>query len=319
MKINKKILCYIKDKFKDKKNTIVSTAASLLSILLSLISSQLYNFLTNTIDGIDTIPIKLFVIVIIFLGTIFLIYWISDKTERIKLYIWPDYLDDKYMQQALLKIKKLGANRQESFQESIQQSKKFGYVETTDEFMIQESLKNMQLVVQSCFDFFDSTFTKTGQLVNDIKFETTFMTRSYSDGEITIPCSANKENRTPISMIHRNKNNKIFENTETAKIYSMERPVMILVEDTSNNSYNYSETYSNQKDRIKSSVILPVLSHQNVLLGTLVVHCNQANFFKQDRHQFWNELLEIFSVELGYHKLILDFYISSNSSVAKPF
>ena len=66
-------------------------------------------------------------------------------------------------------------------------------------------------------------------------------------------------------------------------------------------------------------MILPVLSHKNELLGTLVIHCNQAGFFKTSRYDFWNERLEIFSVELGYHKLLLDYYIESNPNATKPF
>ena len=93
---------------------------------------------------------------------------------------------------------------------------------------------------------------------------------------------------------------------------------MILVEDTSADK-SYAKTYSDQKSRIKSSVILPVLSHKNELLGTLVVHCNQACFFKMERRDFWNELLEMFSVELGYQKLLLDYYIEEYSDAHKPF
>lgn len=89
-------------------------------------------------------------------------------------------------------------------------------------------------------------------------------------------------------------------------------------EDTSTDD-TYYETYQNQKDRIKSSVILPVLSHKNELLGTLVVHCNQPSFFRKSRFAFWKELLEIFSVELGYQKLLLDYYIENNPHAKKPF
>ena len=61
--------------------------------------------------------------------------------------------------------------------------------------------------------------------------------------------------------------------------------------------------------------VLPILSPQNELLGTLVVCVNQANFFKKQERYFWNELLEIYSVELGYHYLALKYCISLNNRI----
>lgn len=299
---------------KRNSSIISSTITSVASVLLAILSNELYEYLSAAMESDSIIPIKVFCFVTILVLTIVLIYCLSCLAECIKRKIWPESADNQYMKHAFLRIRKLGSIRQESFQEA----KKMNIKQDTSEFMIQECVNNMQLVVQSCYDFFDSAFSVPGQLVDDIKFESTFMTKSYIDQEITIPCSANKENRTPVSMLHRSCNSKIFANTETDKIYQMERPVMILIEDTTKEQ-TYIETYANQKIRIKSSVILPVLSHENVVLGTLVVHCNKAGFFKKELYSFWNELLEMFSVEVGYQKLLLDYYIDNSPNVNKPF
>ena len=296
------------------KSAIVSTIASVASIFLAMLANQLYSFFVNEIDSESDAGIKIFLFVSICIFTIVAIFFVTKISDIIKSKIWPEYKDDQYMKHAFLKIRQLGSNRQKCFQEAQKCTNQVADVD----FLVQETMQNMQLVVESCYDFFESAFTITGQLQEPIKFESTFMTLSYRDNEITIPCSANKERRTPPSMLLREKNVKIFENTETAKIYKKPSPKMILVENTQENN-DYAETYDNQKARIKSSIILPVKSHENALLGTLVVHCNQSGFFKMSRYDFWNELLELFSVELGYHKLFLDSLVKDNPDAEKPF
>lgn len=300
--------------FKEKGPQIATTLACVASVGLAIAADELYKYLSAAIKSDTMVPVKIFCCVTIIILTIILFYVISCIAEWIKKKLWSENADNQYMKHAFLHIKKLGAIRQESFQEA----KKLSTQQDENEFMIHECVRNMQLVVQNCYDFFDSAFSTPGQLVDDIKFESTFMTRSYKDGEITIPCSANKENRTPVSMQHRSSEPKIYAGTETDKIYKMQRPVMILVEDTTK-TQAYIETYANQKARIKSSVVLPVLSHENVLLGTLVVHCNKAGFFKQDMYDFWNELLEMYSVEIGYQKILLDYYVDKSSGTQMPF
>lgn len=299
---------------KEKGPVVTTTLTCAASIGLAILADELYGFLSATIESDTMIPIRIFTGISIILLMIVVLYFISWVAELIKRKLWAENADNRYMKHAFLHVRKLGSIRQESFQEAY----KLSTHQNESEFMIQECLRNMQLVVKSCYDFFDSAFSTPGQLVDDIKFEATFMTKSYRDNEITIPCSANKENRTPISMLHRTANPQIFSGTETDKIYNMERPVMVLIEDTAE-SPGYIETYRNQKRRIRSSVIMPVLSHENVLLGTLVVHCNKAGFFKNKMYDFWNELLEMFSVEIGYQKILLDYYIQHSQNTTKPF
>ena len=297
-----------------RKTAITSTITCIGSIILAILANQLFSWLSNSQENQLSFPANIFVAVTIGIGTIILIYYFSRLTEFIKSKIWPEYMDDYYMKLAFLHLRKLGCKRQEHFQESLTTYKP----QETSDFMVEQALDNMQLIIQCCYDFFENAFGNRGQLVDDIKFETTFMTKSYNDSEITIPCSANKENRLPTSMLLREENQHIYDNTETAKIYKMNHPTMILVENT-NSTDLYQELYADQKKRIRSSVILPVLSHKNELLGTLVVHCNRSGFFRKDRYDFWNELLEMFSVELGYQKTLLDYYINNKSNAIKPF
>lgn len=307
-------LNHIKSKLEKYSSQVATTVSTIISIVLAIISNHLYTKLQGMIKehisaGIMFLIgiVYLFLLAFIFFLTACFIQWIEHQ-------IYPESWDDRHMKHAFLHLRRLGSNRQASFQETVSVPS----VQLSNQFLVNESSKCMQLTVDSCYDFFRSSFSDPGKLVDDISFEVTFMTKSYIDGEITIPYSANKENRTPISMLLRKTNSNIFSQTETAKIYAMARPKMILIEDAVNNP-GYAATYDGQKERIQSTVILPVLSHRNELLGTLVVHCNQANFFKSSRYDFWRELLEMFSVEIGYYKLIVDHYIANDKDLTKPF
>ncbi len=132
------------------------------------------------------------------------------------------------------------------------------------------------------------------------------MTKSYIDGYITIPASANKDGRSPLSMVLRKAQPKIYENTISASIYRETRPNVKIIEDTSNQKFGYEVLYAHQLDRIKSSIISPVFSDTNELLGTLVVHCDLINFFKYDKLKYWTNLLEIFAKRLAFEKAKLD-------------
>ena len=296
------------------KSPLTSTITCIVSVFLAIFANHFYRYIIISTDEKQNVHTTRFLFFAIVTFTVIGIFIIAKFSEWIKAIIWPEYKDDLYMKHAFLKIRQLGSKRQKNFQEAEVMT---GQIADAT-FLIQETVQNLQLVVESCYDFFESAFTKTGQLQDSIKFETTFMTKSYIDNEITIPCSANKEQRTPVSMLLRKDDNTIFKNTETAKIYNEGKRKMVLVENTDNDK-EYIETYSNQKSRIKSSVILPVKSHENDILGTLVVHCNKPGFFKNSRYDFWNELLELFSVELGYHKLFLDCLIMDNLKCEKPF
>ena len=167
-------------------------------------------------------------------------------------------------------------------------------------------LLNIQKIVTATYETMESFFGKSINPEERIKFEVTFMTRSYIDNEITIPAFKNKENRKPISLQLRKNNPKIYNNTITAFLYREERPSVRIIEDTSDPQSGYKELYSNQQDRIRSSIVFPVLSNENLLLGTLVVHGDKKGFFKKEKTKFWTEVLEIFAKRIAHEKLYLD-------------
>lgn len=159
-------------------------------------------------------------------------------------------------------------------------------------------------LIDSLYDIFERNYGQRDDIGGAIDFEVTFMTKSYFDGNITIPASANRERRTPPSMLKRQQDPHIYDRTVTADVYQMTRPTPILVEDTSKGGWK--ALYDGQKDRIKSTIIFPVLSGKNELLGTIVVHCNKTNFFRETELSYWRELLEIFAKRVAQEKLRFD-------------
>lgn len=256
---------------------------------------------------------------VLFFVVLFVNYWIKGK-----LFNTPN--EEKYMKNTFLRLKEFGSKRQDCFRtDSIYGTSDSAYVE----FLIATHKKSIELVVSTCLEFFKNSFSQQGNLVNEINFEISFMSLSFIDNKITIVSSDNNKHRTPPSMLNRSSNPDIYNDTETGKLYERYRVnpsealAIHIVEDCSTQK-KFVALYEGETDIIKSMAILPILSPQNELLGTLVVCVNQVNFFKkQDRH-FWNELLEIYSVELGYHYLALKYCINHNESILeetfkKPF
>ncbi len=187
------------------------------------------------------------------------------------------------------------------------------------------SIKDIKRIVQAAYNTFEGSFGKSNTIEQRIDFEVTFMTKSYIDNEITIPASANREGRAPGSMILREKNPKIYDNTVTASVYRETRPTIHIIEDTLNSEAGYHEIYSGQTDRIKSSIIYPVCSDRNILLGTLVVHCDKPGYFKKSDEKYWIDVLEIFSKRIALCKLKLDMIVNQlnpadtyNVEIKKP-
>ena len=143
------------------------------------------------------------------------------------------------------------------------------------------------------------------------------MTKSYKDNYITIPAYSNRPKRAPISMSLREGKPDIYDNTVTADIYRETKPHMHIIENTNSSVDEYKELYPEQKSRIKSSIVFPVLSPQNKILATVVVHCDKDNFFKKNDFKFWNNLIEIFSKYIGLEKIKIDFLVEEYNY--KPF
>ena len=166
-------------------------------------------------------------------------------------------------------------------------------------------MKSIRILVELLYHVFESHFADSQNLESAVEFEVTFMTKSYIDNYITIPAWANRDNRAPRSLRLRKNNPSIYESTVTAQIYRAPRPETIITEDTKS-SPDYHELYAGQKNRICSSIVHPVLSHRNELLGTLVVHCNSPHFFLNQDIIYWRKLLEIFAKRIALEKMKMD-------------
>lgn len=176
------------------------------------------------------------------------------------------------------------------------------------------STVNLIEVVKSVYTLFESQFGRSQKAENRIDFEATFMTRSYLDGEITIPAYANRNGRQPISMSQRTENKEIYRKTITASVYSEAAPQMRIIPDTSEPSTGYIDLYTNQRQRIRSTLVFPVMCDKNRILGTLVIHCNQPAFFQERDRKFWTELLEIFGKRIAVEKVRLDIINTKNGT-----
>lgn len=328
MNVNKRETKIIKKNY----DTISTFLIPIILTSLFEVFKYLYNLaLYSKAENGDTLekafswtkPIFLFIFIIIYIILFYFVirinYWIKNK-----LFNTPN--EEKYMKDTFLRLREFGSKRQDCFRnDSISMASGLKYVE----FLITTHLKSIKLVVSTCLEFFKDSFSEQGNLVNEISFEVSFMSKSYIDGKITIVSSDNNKHRTPPSMLKRSSEPSIYDSTETGKLYERyianpsETLAIHIVEDCSTQN-EFTTLYEGEIDIIKSMAILPILSPQNELLGTLVVCVNQVNFFKnQDRH-FWNELLEIYSVELGYHYLALKYCIDHNNSILadhlkKPF
>lgn len=288
----------------DHISNIISAIAS---ILLSLLGDYIY----DKIKSEDASGINTYIIVTLIVFASIVIILLSMLSKYIKNHLFKDENLNNYIQKAYLAIQDYSLESQSYLQEK-------GSSDLNSWFF-----QNIQSAVNKCYDFLYSSFGSNKILIEELKFEVTYMTLSYIDSKITIPCSCNKEKRTPTSMLMREKNPDIYQNTVTAEIYKEYndhcKPSFKIIENTiqeTSPSKKYHFVYDNQKDRIKSSVVLPILSHKNELLGTLVVHCNATNFFREEQRSFWYEILQLFASEIGKNKLLLDAMVSKGS---EPF
>lgn len=267
----------------------------LVSIGINLTSNFLYDFFTAKNVLPKNLLIRYALIVITFLIAVYIFNKISDYFIKLLL---PEIPEKQNLIYAFQLVKKVVSNEQTQ-------------IINMNSFNLDDlaslSFEKIQDLIEACYQLFESRYSSSESDANGINFEVTFMTKSYIDKEITIPTFCNKERRSPTSMHRRNTNKKIYDNTVTAFVYreaKNSKPQIHIVENTEDEEYN--EIYPQQKKRIKSSIIFPVLSPSNDLMGTIVVHCDRANFFLKKKERFWKEILEIFSVQIGREKIILD-------------
>jgi hypothetical protein len=179
------------------------------------------------------------------------------------------------------------------------------------------SPENIQRIITKVYQVFESRFAESNRMQDRVNFEVTFMTKSLRDGGITIPAFANRDGRQPTSMQQRAGNPKHYEKTVTASIYLEEHPKLQIIPDTYDKTVRYAELYAGQKERIRSSIVYPILSPQNRLLGTLVAHCDRANFFTETDRKFWDDLMHVFARRLAFEKVKLDAVYGGECVVAR--
>lgn len=278
--------------------TISCVASIFVSILANKICEQMME-IQNHPQYIVKYIIDVIVVYIVSKGCI----WLKNK-------FFLDVYQEEVIQQALISMRDL----QNQWGEIVQELWKNNPV--SEKCLAKQSLGNIKAIIEQCFSFFDNVYSENKSLINAIDFEVTFMTKSYVDNFITIPAAANRERRQPTSMIHRKDNVHIYDETVTAAIYEEynrgEKPDLRIVENTNkskNEKESYKFLYKGQGDRIKSSMVMPIMSCKNELLGTLVVHCNKKYFFKMSRKKFWKALLEIYAGEIANEKKCLDILV----------
>ncbi len=174
---------------------------------------------------------------------------------------------------------------------------------------IADPLTNIHNLVKGLYRCIDARYASSDVPGERTNFEVTFMSRDYGDGAVTILSWASREGRAPKSLAYRASRPSIYDSTITAALYresESQLPKPRIIEDTSAAS-DYTELYAGQKNRIKSTVVYPVLSADNELLGTLVLHCDREKFFKHRDERFWYQLIEMFSLRIAIEKLRLDF------------
>lgn len=155
----------------------------------------------------------------------------------------------------------------------------------------------------TCMDAHYAAGDVPGERVN---FEVTFMTKDPVDAAITILAWASRDGRAPKSLTEQAKRRDIYDTTVTADLYRAAATRQPSTRIISTTNRDYSELYPGQKDRIRSSIVHPVLSGHNVMLGALVVHCDQESFFRRADEKYWRDLLEIFATRVALEKTRLD-------------
>lgn len=170
------------------------------------------------------------------------------------------------------------------------------------------SLKRIQSIIAGAYHVFESAYGRHSLSDDRVDFEVTFMTKSLKDNQITIPAAANRDARQPRSMELRKKHSGIYDNTVTAELYRMERPAVRVISITAVPTYH--EVYTGQKERIKSSIVFPVLSNMNRLLGTIVVHCDREQFFTERDKKYWSDLLEVFAKRIAIEAILAEIFVA---------
>jgi len=154
-------------------------------------------------------------------------------------------------------------------------------------------------LITAAWEVINSHHNVSVTAIERINFEITLFTPSLRDSELTIACWCNRDNLRPKSLRLREEDPKIYDRTEAAKMISKRVTDTIVIEDTSDPTKNYEHLYEGQKERIRSSVLHPILSPKNEHLAVLVLHCERTGFFRDKDRRYWHELFSVFAPSIA--------------------
>ena len=191
--------------------------------------------------------------------------------------------------------------------------------DNTDVRVSASPLTDVKRTTRALYDFLDAKY-QGSRLPGERAFlETVFMTTSYVDGLITICAWANSDRRRPTSLNNRRDQPNIYDATVTADLYresASKRPEPRVIEDTELDDA-YQQLYEHQNQRIRSTVVFPILSSESAMLGALVGTADQPGFFRKTDARFWETIFGLYGKRLALQMLRLKDAV--NSGASPPF
>jgi GAF domain-containing protein len=244
-----------------------------LVVIPAITSSIISYYVRQYFEG--NFRIELVIILVMYLLIVAGIRYMSIKAELLDAVATQQR---NAMSQTVPCLDDIIAKRLHRLHDSYNKYRSLGSAYAADLFQVTvASTEHIQSLVEELHKVVETQFG--GSFDAPIDFEVTFMTKSYVDGKITIYAYQNRDRRAPPSLLLREHDPDLYERgTETSKIYQMVKPEMRIISNTfvgmpDEVHGEYQSLYTGQLDRIKSSIIYPVLSDSNQLLGTVVVHC----------------------------------------------
>jgi GAF domain-containing protein len=160
-------------------------------------------------------------------------------------------------------------------------------------------LDRIQMLITAAWDVVNSHHNISVAATERLNFEMTLITPSLEDSELTIASWCNRDSVRPKSLLMREKERDIYRKTEAYKMIVERTTETLVIEDTSAPKENYEQLYAGQKTRIRSCVLHPILSPKSEHLAVLVLHCDQAGFFRLSDRRYWRELLSVFAPSIA--------------------
>lgn len=155
-------------------------------------------------------------------------------------------------------------------------------------------------LIEAAWEVINSNHNVSNIATERVNFELTLITYSIRDSKLTIPAWRNRDDRRPKSLLMREQGDvDIYNRTEAAKMISNRITDTRIIKDTSEPLENYDALYDDQKVRIRSSVLFPVLSPKSVHLGVIVLHCEKPGFFRVEDRRYWHELFSVFAPSIA--------------------